>query len=125
MIKQLLIVGIGGFLGSVARHLFNTWLKGSAFPLATFLVNGLGSFIIGVVLGYWLKTTTPSDNWRLFLATGICGGFTTFSAFAFENLTLLRNGQYSYLILNIFGSILLSLLLVWLGALLGTKWATA
>lgn len=125
MIKQLLIVGLGGFLGSVARHLCNNWLKASSFPLSTFLVNGLGSFIIGVVLGYWLKTTTPSDNWRLFLATGICGGFTTFSAFAFENLTLLRNGQYSYLILNIFGSILLSLLLVWLGTLLGTKWATA
>ncbi|TAH00749.1 MAG: fluoride efflux transporter CrcB [Sphingobacteriales bacterium] len=123
--KQLLIVGLGGFLGSVARHLCNNWLKASSFPLSTFLVNGLGSFIIGVVLGYWLKTTTPSDNWRLFLATGICGGFTTFSAFAFENLTLLRNGQYSYLFINIIGSILLSLLLVWLGALLGTKWATA
>lgn len=124
MIKQLLIVGLGGFLGSVARHLCNNWFKASGFPLSTFLVNGLGSFIIGVVLGYWLKTTTPSDNWRLFLATGICGGFTTFSAFAFENLTLLRNGQYIYLFINIIGSILLSLLLVWLGALLGTKWAT-
>lgn len=93
MLKSLLLVGTGGFIGSVLRYLTGVgvarFLPGP-FPWGTFTVNVIGSFIMGLVLG-----SVPRDNdWKLLLATGLCGGFTTFSAFASENFELLNSGQY-------------------------------
>src|SRR5688572_7460799 len=87
-----IIVGVGGFLGSALRYLSVQWVDrkmNSIFPYGTLLVNVLGSLILGLIVGYSLRVNMP-PNWRLFLSAGFCGGFTTFSAFAFENVTLLQ-----------------------------------
>lgn len=90
---NLLIVGAGGFVGTVLRFLvvksIDQRLLGT-FPLATLVVNISGSFLIGLIYGVTAKDPAGSQTWRLFLATGICGGYTTFSAFSMENLTLLE-----------------------------------
>jgi CrcB protein len=83
MSKQLLLVGFGGFIGSVGRYLLSGLItKGfpNSFPIGTFTVNVLGCLIIGVIYGISERFGWLTQEWRLFLATGICGGFTTFSA---------------------------------------------
>ncbi len=107
--KQVLLVFLGGGLGSAIRYLVGRWTDGSFafFPYGTFLVNVIGCLIIGVVLGMSLKFNTLSQNTVLFLATGFCGGFTTFSAFAYENYALLKNGDYLAFSVYTFGSLAL------------------
>ena len=94
--KLMLMVGLGGFIGSTLRYSVGLVIK-RYFELpiytSTFLVNILGSFLIGITLATSLKGDI-SESTKLFLATGVCGGFTTFSAFAFENLELLKSGSY-------------------------------
>ena len=85
------------------------------FPLATLLINITGSFIIGMVMAYSLKNEVFDGNWRLFLATGICGGFTTFSTFSFDNLLLIENGKFGMVALYLAGSVLLGIAAVWMG----------
>jgi len=114
MIKEFLLVGAGGALGSMMRHGGNILMGNKPFPYATFSINIIGSFIIGAVLGYCLKNEDAS-NWKLFLATGICGGFTTFSAFSFENLLLLQNGKMATALLYIAASVILGIAAAWLG----------
>lgn len=97
MFKTLLIVGVGGGLGSMARYLVQFVAAKSmlgAFPFGTFIVNITGSLLIGIVFGLSDRVTGISPEWRIFLATGFCGGFTTFSTFSNENLALLRDGNY-------------------------------
>ena len=94
MIKNFILIGVGGALGSMLRYLFSLLIQHKQLPWATLLVNIIGSFIIGIVVAESLKNEIFANNWRLFLATGICGGFTTFSAFSLENLQLLQNGKY-------------------------------
>lgn len=92
-IYSILVVGAGGFLGSIIRYvtvLFVDKKLNSFFPYGTLAVNILGSFILGMVVGVALKQTGLSGNWKLFLTTGFCGGFTTFSAFSFENINLIQ-----------------------------------
>jgi fluoride exporter len=118
MLRTLLIVGAGGFIGSVMRYLVQLFVErdmSSTFPWGTFVANITGSFIIGVVFALAQKGNLLSAEWRLFLAVGICGGFTTFSAFAYNNLTMLREGVYSQFILNVGGSLIFGLLAVYLG----------
>lgn len=96
MNRYVILVGIGGLLGSIARFLaasFIIKIFPSAFSYGTFAVNILGCLIIGIIFGLserfdWLP------EWRLFLATGFCGGFTTFSSFAYENIALLQDKDY-------------------------------
>lgn len=88
IIRQILLVGAGGMMGSILRYLTGHLVKQENFPYATFTVNIVGSLLIGTIMGVAAKQD-GFTNWRLFLATGICGGFTTFSAFAWENLQLL------------------------------------
>lgn len=96
MNRYIILVGIGGLLGSIARYLAASFLTkafSSAFPTGTFAVNILGCLIIGIVFGLaerydWIP------EWRFFLATGFCGGFTTFSSFAYENILLLQDKDY-------------------------------
>ncbi|HOZ79358.1 MAG TPA: fluoride efflux transporter CrcB [Ferruginibacter sp.] len=114
MLKEFLLVGAGGALGSMLRYAGNLLYHSKSFPLATFVINILGSFAIGMVMGWCLRNES-SANWKLFLATGICGGFTTFSAFSFENLLLLQNGKIFLSLLYITGSVVAGIAAAWLG----------
>ncbi len=115
MLRNFLLIGLGGALGSMLRFGASLLIGSKTFPLATFLINITGSFIIGVVIAYSLKHASFSDNWKLFLATGLCGGFTTFSAFSFENMQLFENGKFGLLAIYITGSLLLGIAAVWAG----------
>ncbi len=115
MFKNFLLVGLGGALGSMLRYAFYLAITVKQFPLATFAVNIIGSFIIGAVLALSLKDDLFLNNWKLFLATGICGGFTTFSAFSMENITLLQNEKYFIALVYIVSSIMLGIAAAWLG----------
>lgn len=117
-VTRVLLVGFGGFLGSVARFAtvkavdvrFN-----QAFPLGTFTVNVVGCFLLGMIVGVVGRQAGEGEAWRAFLGIGFCGGFTTFSAFAFENLTLLADRLVSTAVLYIIASILAGILAVLLG----------
>ena len=117
--KQLLIVGLGGFIGSISRYkLSGAILHHSAdwrFPLSTFAVNIIGCFVIGLLAALVEHRDLFSPDTRLFLFTGVLGGFTTFSAFGYEGLFLLRRGDFgiaaAYATLSVFGG----LFAVWLG----------
>ncbi|MCW3119964.1 MAG: crcB [Chitinophagaceae bacterium] len=118
MIKNILLVSIGGGIGSALRYLCQKWvyqLYPLTFPWGTFLVNILGCFLIGVFFAASEKSAVISADWRLFLTTGICGGFTTFSAFAFENMNLLRTGDVSYSLLYAASSVILGIIAVFAG----------
>lgn len=115
MIKNVLIVGLGGFLGTTIRFLFYQLIKTQDSFIVTTAINCIGSFIIGIVIGLNIKNQVVSDPWRLFLAAGFCGGFTTFSTFSWENLQLIQTGRYIYATLNIVGSLLIGIIAVFLG----------
>jgi len=122
VLKSILLVFLGGGFGSALRYLLSKLLNTSAtIPYGTFVVNILGSLIIGLVLGWALKSNSISQNTVLFLATGFCGGFTTFSAFSFENYELLKAGDYTTFAIYAFGSLFLGILAiiagVWLSKL--------
>ncbi len=118
--KQLLLVFLGGGLGSAARFLLAKFLNtpGTFLPWGTLLANIAGSFLIGLILGFAMKEQSLTQNQTLLLATGFCGGFTTFSAFAFENHLFLKNGDFGLLILYSAGSIALGLGAVFIGLML-------
>ena len=115
--KQLLLVFLGGGLGSLLRFIisktFNNYFQ--HFYLGTFLVNMIGCLIIGLVLGLSFKNNLLSQNQTLLLTTGFCGGFTTFSTFAFENHSLLRNGEILHFSIYTISSIVIGILAVLLG----------
>jgi len=115
--KQLLFVFIGGGFGSMARYILTKYLNNpeSGLPYGTFLVNVLGSLFIGVILGLALKNEALSQNQTLLLATGFCGGFTTFSAFAYENHLFLKSGDLLQLALYTLASIIVGFAAVFLG----------
>jgi CrcB protein len=94
-----LYVALGGALGATSRYVIAEWARaalpaGTLFPWATFAINVVGSFGLGLVLRWSQLSTTPSLEWRAFLAIGLCGGFTTFSSFSAETLALLDNGEW-------------------------------
>ena len=105
------MIGVGGFIGSILRYLLAQFVQGrflSAFPFGTLVVNIIGCFVIGLIYGASEKGALSAE-WRLFLATGICGGFTTFSAFSNETVALLRGGQALYAAAYVTASILIGL----------------
>lgn len=117
-ITHILLVGAGGFLGSAARYVTALSIDkrlNSVFPFGTAAVNLIGSFILGLVLGLLLKKSGATLEWRLFLSTGFCGGFTTFSAFAGENMNLFEQKLPGTALLYIVISITGGLLAVWSG----------
>jgi CrcB protein len=118
MIKNIILVGLGGMIGSVLRYLAGHFIRHDSFPYATFTVNIVGSLLIGLIMGV-ASREEGFANWRLFLATGLCGGFTTFSAFAWENLQLLDQQRYSAFMLYVTGS-----LLIGIGAVTVGYWLT-
>jgi fluoride exporter len=116
---HVILVGAGGCLGSIARYLTIVSIDKRLqpiFPYGTLTVNILGSFILGFVLA-WVnkKSGTHSDQWRLLLGTGFCGGFTTFSSFAAENLILFQHKLSGTALVYTLISIGAGLLAVWLG----------
>ena len=118
MYRILFIVGLGGAIGSILRYLASVYLSklvAHAFPLGTFVVNISGCLVIGVVFGLSERFEWFSPEWRLFLATGICGGFTTFSTFAYENIQLLQNGDYKTFFIYSLLSFVFGLLAVLVG----------
>lgn len=121
MLRTILFVGTGGFIGSVMRYLVQIWIeKGltSTFPLGTLLANIAGSFIIGIVFALAEKGDLMNAEWRIFLAVGVCGGFTTFSSFAYNNFIMLKENAFEQFFLNVGGSLFLGILAVYLGVIL-------
>ena len=93
--KQILLVFIGGGTGSILRYLISRGLNNATvLPLGTLLVNVVGSLLIGFVIGLGYRQQLISENGMLLLATGFCGGFTTFSAFSYENQLFLKSGDF-------------------------------
>lgn len=109
MIRNFLVVALGGALGSVLRYIFTLAIGSRTFPWPTLTVNIIGSFLIGIILAFSIREESFLYNWKLFLATGLCGGFTTFSAFSLENMTLLQNGKYGLAIFYIAASVILGI----------------
>lgn len=99
--KEVILVFLGGGIGSVLRYLvsksFTGWIN-NPFPYSTFLVNIIGCFLIGIFLTLPERFDWFTLEYRLFLATGICGGFTTFSTFSYENFALIKEGDYMYFV---------------------------
>lgn len=110
--RIILLVGLGGFIGGVLRYLFHLLtgrLFAITFPVDTLLVNISGCFLIGVFYAWSERSGWMSTEWKFFLLTGLCGGFTTFSAFSLESLDMLKQGHYLQLVLYIMLSILLGI----------------
>lgn len=110
--RLLLLIGAGGFLGSISRYLvqqaaLRQWP--AAFPWGTLIVNMVGCFLVGIVYAWVERGQLPHAEWRLFLATGFCGGFTTFSAFSHEAISLLREGQPIHFGIYVTASVVLGL----------------
>lgn len=118
MVKLLLIIGTGSFIGGVARFLASRFIQNSAdsaFPYGTFVVNILGCFLIGLFYGIAERGNLLNAEWRMFLTVGFCGGFTTFSTFANENMALLRDGNILYFALYTSLSVFLGILATYSG----------
>lgn len=118
--KLILIIGIGGFIGATSRYLLSLFVQNkflSTFPFGTFSVNIIGCFLIGLVFALSERGNIGVE-WRLFLVTGILGGFTTFSSFSNETVSMLRDSQYSYAMLYVSCSVIIGLLATFCGIFL-------
>ena len=118
MMRTLLLIGLGGGIGSILRYLTSVVIQkyyATVFPLATLVVNILGCLLIGIIMGLLEKNQVNDSAMKWLLATGFCGGFTTFSAFGYENIRLIQNGSILLALVYISASIILGLGSVWLG----------
>jgi len=117
--KAVILVAVGGALGSVARHLLSGWtLHHTAewkFPVGTFMVNAIGCLLVGILGGVVVKHDLFSPDARVFLFTGIAGGFTTFSAFGLETFYLLRRDAVLVAAVYAASSVVIGLLVLWAG----------
>lgn len=121
MIRTIFLVALGGGIGSVLRYLTSVLVQkyyASVFPLATLVTNIIGCFLIGLIVGLLEKNNLTDSNLKWFLITGFCGGYTTFSAFGYENISLFQSNHSAYAFLYIGLSVFAGLLAVWGGLLL-------
>jgi fluoride exporter len=118
-VKSILLVALGGAIGSVARFKLSGWVLQQAshwrFPAGTFAVNVIGCFIAGLLAGLAVKQDVFTPEARVFLFTGLLGGFTTFSAFGLETLVLFKRGEAGVAIANAVASVAVGLIVAWLG----------
>lgn len=117
MMKQILLVFIGGGFGSVLRFIMGKFLNNpqDGIPYGTFAANIIGSLLIGIILGIAAKNDTLSSNQTVLLATGFCGGFTTFSTFAYENHIFLKSGDFTSFAIYTIASFIIGFLAVFFG----------
>ena len=115
--KQVLLVFVGGGFGSALRYVIGRWLNSTqdGIPYGTLVANVIGSLLIGIVLGFATKNDAISENHTLLLATGFCGGFTTFSTFAYENHVFLKSGDFTSFAFYSIASFVLGFLAVFAG----------
>ena len=115
--KQLILVFVGGGFGSALRFIIGKWLNNTenGIPYGTFATNIIGSLLIGIILGLAAKNETLSQSQTLLLATGFCGGFTTFSTFAYENHMFLKSGDFASFAMYTIASFVVGFLAVFLG----------
>lgn len=118
--KSILLVFFGGGFGSVLRYIIGKYLNNTenGLPYGTFLANILGSLLIGLILGFAAKNDSLNQNQTLLLATGFCGGFTTFSTFAYENHVFLKSGDFLSFAIYTIASFTIGFLAVFLGMFL-------
>ncbi|HEX9981185.1 MAG TPA: fluoride efflux transporter CrcB [Flavobacterium sp.] len=121
ILKTVFLVAAGGAIGSTLRYMttlvVNRYFSGS-FPVATFIANIAGCILIGLFIGLLSKNGVQNDNLKLFLVTGFCGGYTTFSAFGYENFSLMQHNNLS---VAIGLSVIFGLLAVGFGLFLGSR----
>jgi fluoride exporter len=118
---KYLVIGIGGFLGAIARYELGVYIGsrfGGRFPFGTFVINMSGCFLIGVVVAL-LARTTLSPYWRYLVPIGFIGAYTTFSTFEYETLRAVQDGQVITGLLNVVLSVVIGFVAVWLGAVIG------
>ena len=118
MLKSLLIVGTGSFIGGAMRYLLSTYIKhmyGQTFPWGTLVVNLLGCFVFGIIFALFSKHNSTDNTFCLLLTTGICGGFTTFSTFANESVQMIQNGNIGEFIGYMATSVIVGIALIALG----------
>lgn len=121
---RFLIVGLGGALGAAARYAVSLIPSKAQFPVSTLAVNLLGAVLIGAVVGF-ASQYSVSNRWELFLKTGFCGGFTTFSTFSLEAFSLFEKGNHGMAAAYIVLSVALCLLGVFIGQMFGTQLGSA
>jgi CrcB protein len=120
MSLDVLWVGVGGGAGAISRYVLGLWIAerlGTAFPWNTWLINVSGSLIIGLVLTVLTELVVADPAWRLLLVVGFLGGYTTFSSYTFEALTLARAGEWAFALIYVVGSNLVGLIAVVAGAM--------
>lgn len=120
---RYLLIFAGGGIGAILRYLLSSGLQrafeGLIFPIGTFVVNMIGCFFIGLVMEMSQTKALLQGETRIFLTVGLLGGFTTFSSFGYETMTLMRDGQYLEAGSNAVLQVVLGLLLVWIGGYVG------
>lgn len=115
-------VAAGGAIGATLRWGIGTWMVGKTgpgFPWHTMLINVSGAFLLGILMALSIERGLVPGDWRLFLGTGVLGGFTTFSTLSYESLALMQSGLWTAGMANMFGSAVLGLGAAWLGIVVG------
>ena len=121
MLRAIILIGVGGGIGSILRYLTAVFVSKyfqTSFPWGTFVVNILGCLLIGLLLGLFERHQLTNPDLKYLFATGFCGGYTTFSTFAAENVNLLQSGNSLTVFAYIAASVLVGLFAVWVGLML-------
>jgi len=123
-LDRYVMILVGGAVGSLSRYFVGSAIMtrfGGRFPLGTIIINVSGSFLIGLTMTLLTERFKPHPNWRFLLVIGFLGGYTTFSSFQWESLSLVKDGGRWLGLVNLIGSVVLGYLAVWFGAMVASK----